>query len=279
MPGRALFGLVAFLLAGPAAGPAGAATATDAKPSPSVENLADFDFATKTIAENYAGWETKVTPAARPALDALTAKLRAEAPMASDLDMANILDTWLRFFRDGHLGLGVSLPNGACGGRRPTYRTLPWTEASVRARLAALVSRPDPVEGIWRQGGDAGRFYFGVLRTDAAGKHFAAVVVRTPDAYWKVGQVAADIFREPDGGLTLLAHECGESREHARLVADNAVLLLDTRAYSWVRAESVVSDPDLSARVIGSSQMFLRPLSPRTLWLRIPDFQEERRRR
>ena len=87
-----------------------AATAESSAPAApaSVEtnaNLRDFDFVTEKLRVNYAGWDTKVTDATRPKLEALTAKLRAEAATAAPERFTEIVRVWLALFGDRHIGV------------------------------------------------------------------------------------------------------------------------------------------------------------------------------
>jgi hypothetical protein len=164
MPAKALWALVATLLVSPSAAPmAGAGTVPDAKSSLAAENLADFDFVTRMIADNYAGYDVKVTPSNRAELDKLTISLRAEAATATDAQLGGILSTWVGFFHDRHTHLDPAHPLEGPSNKRAIGRP-DWTTASVRARLAALGSARDPVEGIWQLSGNDEYTSVGILR-------------------------------------------------------------------------------------------------------------------
>lgn len=246
--------------------------------SGSNKNIQDFDFVVEKIRSNYAGWDTKVTDKTRPALDQLTARLRIAAQDASPEELTAILQEWVKFFDDGHVGVGRIAPVAPSGSlpagpeRTPSFD---WTEASVRAELATRGAARDPLEGIWDIGG--GLYRLGILPTPASPGAFSAVVLTTIAKGWRPGQIKAELTRKADGGLDIL-YRAGDHVEHksrASLLLDGAVLSL-TEWGHWVREVPAIPDPDLVERAFAADTMFMKPLSQDTLWLRIPDFDDSR---
>ena len=244
-------------------------------------NLRDFDFVVEKLRINYAGWETKVTDATRPQLDALTAQLRAEAADATPERFTGILRDWLAFFGDRHVGAAPmsaaqpSPPDAAAAAARTPRRD--WTEASVRDRLAQLGDRRDPLEGIWNIDD---RYRVAVLRAPDKEGAFAGVVLTTASEAWRPGQVKAEFTRLLDGTIEMLfrAGDHSEHRQPATLLADGCLLRSD-RWGTWLRELPALPGSvtaDLRDRVAPGEELFLRPLSDRTLWLRLPDFDNSR---
>lgn len=262
------------------AAPAGEAPPAAAAANETNQNLQDFDFVVEKLRRNYAGWDTKVTDETRPALDQLTARLRIAAKDASPEKLTAILREWITFFDDGHVGvapLAAATPAAAAGSPAVPAATpsLGWTEASVRAELAARGARRDPLEGIWEISG--GRYRLGILPTPGKPGTFSAVVLTTSAEGWSPGQIKAEITRKPDGGLDILyrAGNHAESKTAANLLLDGAVLSL-TDWGNWVREVPAIPDPGLVERAFAPDTMFMKPLSTNTLWLRIPDFDDGR---
>ena len=270
--------VLAFLLA--TALPSAAASLA-AQPAPvaasseqAQRNLADFDFVVRKITDNYAGWHTKVTDSTRPQLEALTARLRARAASASDDELLELLTEWVGFFEDRHTTVRRAAAPAAAG-EEPATPSFPWTEQDVRARLQALGSSRDPIEGIWRIAGD--RYRVGVLRTGERPDRFAAVILTSTADNWRAGQVKADLVRRPDGAFDMIfrAGDHSESRVESRLVADGDALSVPDWG-PWTREWPEPADPEAAARLFPAAELFMRRLSPQTLWLRIPDFNDSR---
>lgn len=256
-----------------------ALVAAPAKADPS-SNLRDFDFVVEKITTNYAGFDTKVTDANRAELAALTARLRARAGAASDAELADVLGEWVGFFKDGHTRIHViSAPaSGATAGAvdPPATPRVDWTEATVRARYAALGQARDPLEGIWRIDGD--RYRLAVLRTGPAPDAFAAAVLSTTSEAWKPGEVKADLKRSSDGALEVI-YRMGDHSTRSlvgTLIADGELLKISDDLGVWSREWPAPRNPDMAARMFPAGELFLRRLSPQTLWLRIPDFDDHR---
>jgi hypothetical protein len=242
------------------------------------QNLQDFDFVVEKLRLNYAGWDAEVTAETRPALDALTARLRRAAQGASQEQLTALLQEWTRFFGDGHVSvspLAAPAPAGGSSGAPASTPSLAWNEAGVRAELAARGARRDPLEGIWRIDGD--RYRLGVLPSPGKPGSFAAVVLSTTSGSWKPGQVKAELTRKPDGALAIL-YRAGDHGEHptgATLLLDGAALSVEGWGH-WVREAPAIPDAGLVERALPGSWLFMKALSPDTLWLRIPDFNESR---
>ncbi len=265
------------------------ALAQNAGPSPSVSsgstatseanpNLQDFDFVVEKLRANYAGWDTKVTDDTRPALDQLTARLRIAAKDAEPQELTAILREWVGFFADGHVGIApaaAAAPGAGSPASPATTPSLAWTEASVRAELAARGARRDPLEGIWQIDGD--RYRLGILSSPGKPGAFSAIVLTTTAGGWSPGHVKAELTRKADGGIDILyrAGDHGEHRTGATLLLDGTVLGV-TDWGNWVREVPAIPDPGLVERALPPGTLFLKPLSPQTLWLRIPDFDDSR---
>ena len=243
-----------------------------------VTNLRDFDFLVDKITANYAGWDSKVTPAKRAQLSALTTQLRAKVATASDAELTALLAEWVDFFKDRHTRVfAQSVPSapGAATAATPTYPSRALTEAQARARLAMLGKARDPIEGIWRIGGD--RYRVAILREPATPRIFSAVVLTTTADTWRAGQIKAEITRDTAGALQM-RYRTGDHDEQkvgAELVAGGAAIAV-TGWGIWTRELPVIADPDIVARQFPSDELFLKALSPKTLWLRIPDFDPSR---
>jgi len=279
--------VVATALMIAASGPSVAQAATDttvqtASPSGEVreENLTDFDFMVETLRRNYAGWDTKVTAETTPALDALTARLRLAAATADDAQLDTILREYIAFFRDRHVQVGPTARPAAAAdetteGPAVVYPTRDWDEAEVRARLEALGADRRPIEGIWRIGGD--RYRIGVLRTDDTAEKFEAVVLTTSAEGWSPGQIKAELTGTADGAFSVLYQDGNHAVQSvtATVLAEGVAVALSEYG-TWEREVPAVADPDIVARLYPSGDMFLKPLSPQTLWLRLPDFDASR---
>ncbi len=237
-------------------------------------NLQDFDFVVESIRRNYAGWDNKVTDRTQPALDQLTARLRVAAKDATPQELTAILREWIKFFDDGHVGVSANAAAGSPSSPATTP-SLGWTEASVRSELAARGAARDPLEGIWQIDGD--RYRLGIQPTPGKPGAFAAVVLTTTAEGWSPGEIKAELTRKADGGLDILyrAGDHGEHETAGSLLLDGAVLSL-TDWGNWVRELPAIPNPGLVERAFPSDMMFMKPLSPSTLWLRIPDFGDSR---
>lgn len=243
-----------------------------ALPIDSARNLADFDFVVDKISRNYAGYPSKTAGERSAVLAELTARLRVKAAAANDDELRAILKEWTGFFGDGHIGVtpGAAPSNAA---KTPRRRL---TEARARRQIAALGERRDPVEGIWSIAGDTYRV--AVLRRSGAADRFDAVVLSTTADNWQPGQIKAELRRDTTG-YSARYRSADHSAEDlpVELLADGAVLSVGPRN-NWRRELPAIADAAAIERRVPANALFLRPLSPTTFWLRVPDFNDSRAR-
>lgn len=274
--------LIAGLLAGAISLPAAAQTPTAHADTAAGSNLRDFDFVAEKIVTNYAGYDTKTTGTKRADLDALTARLRhrVETERLSADEMAALLKEWTDFFHDGHTGIRAleqtpTTPPDASQlqALAAAVPKLDWTEASVMQRLTVLGRQRDPIEGLWTISGD--RYRLAILRTDAAADAFYVVVLSSTADGWSPGMVKATLTRSQNGRYPMQYRNglFAEQSLQGELLADGSQF--DTHAFGrWAREWPAVRDPQAVDRQLPSDQFFLRRLSPSTLWLRLPDFND-----
>jgi hypothetical protein len=264
--------IAALLLAAPAL--AAPSTAPKSQ-TPAQRNLADFDFVTSKIRLNYAGWDTKVTPATRPALVALTARLRARAASASEAEMKALLDEWLAFFNDRHTRLTPVAATAGPAGATAAYPAIAADETALRATLEGLGTSRAPIEGIWTI--DGSLYRLAIVRTGAAPDRFHAIVLSTTSPTWKPGQIKAEFTRRADGRFDTIFRpgDHGDRPMSASLVADGEALELPDWD-NWEREWPAVADKARLKRMLPPSELTLERLSSDALLLRIPDFNDAR---
>ncbi len=254
-----------------------AIAAQPSQPAAVAANLADFDFMVGTLRANYAGWDTKVGKAHEAELAALTARLRARAAAAPDDEtLLAVMSQWVGYFHDRHTGLGLGPAAKTATGPDTPMRPV-RTEAEIVRDLAAEGSRRDPLEGIWLASG--GRYRLAVTRGRAPGS-FEAVVLSAASSNWSPGQVKAELSRGADGGYQA-RYRMGDHSPRAgrgRLIAAGAGFDLGGEIGLWRRVWPSPSAADVEAidHEAPSEEMFLKRLSPTTLWLRLPDFGDDR---
>ncbi len=240
------------------------------------QNLKEFDFIVAKITANYAGYETKTSGDAMLRLTALTAELRARAARApSQTDLLEIIKQYLAFFKDEHTSVSAISANSASPSVTGSFAPrADITEAGARRQFASLVNRRAPIEGIWSI--DNTRYRMAVVRTTPNADAFSAVVLTSTNADWKPGMIKASITRTPTGSyaMTYRTGDFSEVPIKASLVAGGAVL--DVGNYGGWRNEwpSPIVNGQLD-KSFPSSKFFLRRLSPKTLWIRIPNFHHD----
>ena len=238
------------------------------------QNLRDFDFMVEKISKNYAGYDAKIAGDGRQALANLTERLRKKASSASSEELAMLMSDWMGFFHDEHTQI-TSL-SGSSGGE-PSANSIPrlaWTEASVREKLKALGKRRNPLEGIWSIDGD--RYRLAVMREGPTLNAFYGVVLSSTADNWVKGMVKAHIQSNAEGGYSLKYRTGNFATVQwpASLQAEGAIF--DVGDYgAWNREWPEIKNKADIDKKFPRGEFFIRSLSAKTLWLRIPNFHDD----
>lgn len=267
--------------------PAASAEETSAS-SRSVPNVTDFNFVVVKMKENYAGYADKTRGDEGKQLDRLTAELSAKAERADNSQLADLIREWLAFFQDQHVGLGTAAMEGGSTAEMDPKEArrlaglgprMAWDETRVQKYLAGRGTQREPLEGIWED--NEGNYRIGIVVQPEGGSRAAspgtmvAVLLTSKTDTWSPGQIkCVFITTQPSeykARYYLRDHAALETT--ARLFAGGAFLIFEGLDGYFRRIapkmDTDVPDPD---RVFGGSKFFLRRLSEKTLWLRLPNF-------
>lgn len=241
-------------------------------------------WAENFASRNYAGYEDKVTAAARPAYDSLMAALLKDASVAStDAACDVVLRRWVAFFHDRHLGIGRRMPEpavtqastppdspDAIRARYAGWERLPIDEAGARSRLQASEAR-DPLEGIWRS--SDGAYRVAVLR-DSGGRDLVMTVLRADSVYWVPGQVKA-AFTRAAGGAYATRFYMRDHSEQSWTARVQRNLLRFSSGSIWIREWPERPD-DLTPteRRTTEGRFAAYDIAPGTVVVRVPTFND-----
>ena len=229
----------------------------------------------RLIETNYAGYRDKVTPATQPRLDSLTRVVQARADTAHAANCGVILYQWLTFFKDGHLGIQNNQPLAQVNpatirARYANAERLPWTRASFRAYLDDPTQTRQPLEGVWRDGGN--NYTVGIV-ADTPG-HYQAFVLQADSVWWLPGQVKF-AFSTPAVGPGVGSYRMQNHSEEPRRVttpAEGIISLDDSRWYRVYPRPVAVPAP-----VLPTARHSFRMLDDTTALYRIASFDGQYR--
>jgi hypothetical protein len=113
------------------------------------------------------------------------------------------------------------------------------------------------------------------MRDAGSASGFSGVVVRSKGGGWNVREKRAAIERKNDG--TYVAHlVLGDGRkvDFVGRVLSGGDIFQVKNGEAWTRDWPKPHDPDKAERLFPAGRLFLKRLSPKTLWLRIPSFDD-----
>jgi hypothetical protein len=246
-----------------------------------------FEFVTAAIRDNYAGWRDKVTPATQPALDSLTQQIRTRAAAArTELECTQVVQEWINFFRDRHVGLSYTPPQGAEAAAGDTsasairarfagWESRPMTEEQARRYLDENRGRLDPVEGIWE--GIGSPYRVAIVRTPGAAGEFSAVVLRADSVWWMPGHIKATYRPDTAGAYASRFYMRDHTAQDFGVRIDRN-LMFYSGGFVWSRRYPQAADDVDPARYTESqnTRFSVRRLSPQTLLVTVPTMDHTR---
>jgi hypothetical protein len=171
-----------------------ATTALYAQPCPCSPAL---DFTIKKIEANYPGMKDKVTATTQAAYQALADSLKTASTRPENQfrqPCAAILTAYLRFFKDGHLGLNIA--NNPASENKDSIRalyakspTVTYSAQDFQTYLSTNSKKLKPLEGIWQN--EAGNYKIGIRYQD---NKYTGFILKADSIYWLPGQIKMEII-------------------------------------------------------------------------------------
>ncbi len=236
--------------------------------SEKVQALKEFDFVVKKIENNYAGFRDKVTAKNRAEYQRFTRKKRSEIQQTHN--PAEIIREWLEFFQDKHVGYSEASgsPNQVDSSAYQTLKGL--NEASFKDQLTAKGKAVTPWEGLWIESDND--YTIAVLPNETDPDEYLGVVTSSALSGWQAGQIKFKISRENSSAI-YYKRDHSSSKEEAVFLADHSLLKIGS---SYFRKTFPAPSKSLDLEtVVPQNRTFMKKLSEKTLYVRIPAFPIE----
>ena len=232
----------------------------------------------KTFEENDAGYAYALEKKGVQLYEAHNQRIAAKVGEAKTLSECHaVLNEWLKFFRPGHIGIGLQNPLTGQGGNSaqelgfPDWDTYSISTDNFKAYLDQL-EHPG-FEGIWQ----TSSYVIGIKKE---GDAYVGFIVESGADTWSEGQVKLkfQLGEAEDSGVFYMYDHSPVPFDEVGLTGTNYLQLGDftlSRTYP-----KLPGDPKLEAyyEAMDSSGPFLEPLSETSLYLRIPSFNGAQKR-
>ncbi|WP_206022534.1 S41 family peptidase [Pseudoflavitalea sp. G-6-1-2] len=219
----------------------------------------------KTFEDNDAGFTYILSKKGKDAYEMHnSAYLKKVKKITSDKECAIVLDRWMRFFRQGHIGvdyIAKDTVTGAVVGKSETIKV------DTREFEKYLTDKKDPgYEGIWL----SEPYKIGIKKT---GDHYVGFIIETTAENWKAGEVKAKFNDDGGAYYTRNKTEVKFAKSGLKLEGKNDLQLGNfslKRTYPVLKNDA---ETELDLKLLRSSKPFLEKLNATTLILRIPFFE------
>ena len=227
----------------------------------------NFAWLKKTFEENDAGAQYAINKKGQAAYDIHNQLISEKIKSATDIyDCRNILNEWLRFFRSGHLGIGI-LPEAIKETQNEEiieYEIVPdWETVAVdTVELKKYLDNKQDFdfEGIWANGD----YKIGVKKID---NQYIGFIINSIYKDWTEGQVKFKILAD-----SVIYYMRNRSIEIGNpVLASKNFLYLITMDTNFERIYPVYKDNFLQSLV--DRKPYLKTIDNKTFYLRIPSFR------
>ena len=238
----------------------------------------NFAWLKKTFEENDAGFQYALGKKGEDAYKTHNKRIAEKAKAAQTLtDCRDVLDEWLKFFRSGHIGIGlIPTPGEQAGNGTAQNAFSDWETFSIDTDdfKAYLDQKEAPdLEGIWT----TGPYVIGVKRE---GEEYIGFIVESEAETWSRGQVKIRFRRSEDAasGVFYMYDHSPAEFQRVDLLAGTQLQL--GRFNLSRQYPQLPVDPAVEAYVksLDASLPYLDQLNETTLYLRIPSFQSNQKR-
>ncbi|MCB0762550.1 MAG: peptidase S41, partial [Flavobacteriales bacterium] len=236
----------------------------------------NYQWLKKTIEQNDAGYQYVVDS---KGIDAYKAHCAKYAPLAKEAQeaeaCAEVLAQWLKFFRNGHLWIGVNQETGDGQSAAPSDDDIrkqfaEWPKHSYKEREfqhhVEQLKTPT-FEGIWM----SPPYEIGIMQE---GNRYVGFIIEADGVYWQKDQVKLEIntTAADTSAVYYMKNHSSVAFDDVKLVSDNYLqigdILLERKSPRFPGNDRMGQYMRLNATYV---PLFER-LSPQTCLIRIPSF-------
>ncbi len=239
-------------------------------PAKSQCNCAEnFEFVYKKIETNYAGWKDK-TSVDRKGFKQFTAQQQQKAFVETNKNYCyKIIRDWLEYFQDHHTHLYDETPAANFEGK--TSQEIRNYFVSTERIEKPAVKETEGIEDIWEM---SPNYTLAIVKSNAAHRDYAGVILKADSVYWLPGQVKLELKEISPGKFSVIVY----MRDHSMRLTTGFLVGDQLRLENFAPLQRVNSkfkpETNVQAETI-SNDLELKKLNHTTLYFRMPSFNHE----
>ncbi len=250
-----------------------------------------FDWMVSIFENNDAGFQYVIDKKGIDDYKKHTALFKEKAKNATTVkDCQKLMLDWLHYFRPGHIYIsvketGVKSSNVARKQSDEEIRLQYKNEKTLNLTEKTLINilekkqQINPIEGIWSDG----NYTLGIIGDEKSSKKFTAFIIKADSIYWVPKQIKAEFTLNNDNqSYTLDYYKRDHSKQAPQTIfINNSGTTFETNASLWTKKYPKVT---LSKKIeiylafSKSANPFVEKLSDKTVYLRIPSFNVNRKK-
>lgn len=242
--------------------------------------LLELTWVKNTFEKNDAGFEYILKEKGQKMYEEHTAQLMHRAKdIHTKIDCKNLIYTWLRFFRKGHIGVVVLKEEKQAqpifnldSNRIRKHERLVLDEKRFQSLIANEI-KSSPI-GIW----ESSPYKVGIVPTDSG---FSGVVLEAPETPWKKDQIKFKLYPIGDGFKATLWFRDFSVKENVKVnFIGNNIIHIEGMSFFFRKSRRFEDKPLVSSYInyLYTNSPYYEQLSDRTGYVRIPSFAMSNKR-
>lgn len=245
--------------------------------------LKDFDWMVKTFEDNDAGYKYYLTKIGVDEYSNHVSTYRERIKKASsNEECISIMNGWLGRFRKGHIGVSQKKSSILSVANDDSIRAIFKDEKRIKLKMDDFYkylrsNKIHPIEGIW----EYGQYQIGIIRSKKNSNQFDGIIIKADSVYWLPGQrkVELSVLNDSTFDATFYMKDHSPKKTKVKWFGDSYGLI-SMSDFLWIKKypEIAHSTHDSILYDSGNSEVpFLRRISKKSLYLRIPSFKLEQK--
>jgi Peptidase family S41 len=241
----------------------------------------NFDWMVKTFEDNDAGFEYYLKQKGSEDYSRHVTTYREKIlQVKSEQDFLTIMNEWLFYFRKGHIGFYPTVNNNnslsevSNDSIRALYKNegiIDLNKSEFERYLQENKTKIHPIEGIW---GDD-EYSIGIIQSKESLNKFDAFIIKADSVYWLPKQIKAELTLLSDSTFDVNYFMRDHSIKNISAKFDGNSHKFLSMYSPWIKnlPYAPFSHKDsIYLKFATSKKPYLRKLSPKTIYLRIPSF-------
>ena len=192
--------------------------------------------------------------------------LRIKSKSIQEQDCDDLLETYLDYFKDGHITLVKTSDEAVVQTEETDTKTYPKMEINLKKFYKHISSTSDKLEGVWK----SGAYKVGIINKN---DKYQAFIIETENKSWKANEVKFSLMKDGKANYFMGDHSL---REDTYELFDGAILSFKKINSVFLKElpKPTLTETEIQTRLNEIDGFYFKKLTDKTVLLRISSFEQ-----